>query len=158
MSANTQPIFTSVPNVSQTGIGTTSAQVKSDGTCAGSGTDLMYCVFVAGANGSFLQKIRFNPVASAAATSSVATTLRVYMSSVTGVTGSAVGATTNANTYLLAEISVPIISASNSTNAANYYEIPFNIPVPVNMYIHVSQHIAQTTNQRWNATAFGGNY
>jgi hypothetical protein len=158
MSANTNPIFTLVPNVSQTGIGTTSAQVKSDGTCAGTGTDLMYCVFVTGSNGSLLQRVRFNTVASAAAVNSVATTLRVYMSSVSGVTGSAIGATTNANTYLLAEISVPIISSSNSVNATQYFEIPVNMPIPFGSYIHVSQHVAQTTNQRWNATAIGGNY
>jgi hypothetical protein len=59
---------------------------------------------------------------------------------------------------LLAEISVPLISASNSTNASNYYEVPLNIAIPTGRWILVSQHIAQTTNQSWQATALGGDY
>lgn len=158
MPANTSPIFSLTPNVGTALIATTSAQVKSDGTCGGSGTDLMYCVFISGANGSFLQRIRFNVVANAAATNSVATTLRVYLSTVSTAIGAAAGATTNANTFLLAEISVPIISSSHSTNATNFFEVPLNIAIPTGRYIMVSQHIAQTTNQAWNAKAFGGDY
>ena len=158
MPANTSPIFSLTPNVGTALISTTSAQVKSDGTCAGTGTDLMYCSFVSGADGSFVQRIRFNTVASAAATKSVATVLRVYLSSVSATIGAAVGATTNANTFLLAEVSVPIISASNSVSATNFYEIPLNIAIPTSRYIHVSQHIAQNTNQAWNCKCFGGDY
>lgn len=156
--ANTAPIFSLTPNVGAVLIGTTSAQVKSDGTSAGSGTDLMYSVFATGASGSFLQAVRFNVVASAAATNSVATTLRIYESTVSTSVGSAAGATTNANTHLIAEVSVPIISASHSTNATNYYEIPINKAFPTGRWILVSQHIAQTTNQNWKAHAFGGDY
>lgn len=158
MAANTAPIFTLTPNVSGVKIGTTSAQVKSDGTSAGSGTDLMYSVWASGTNGSFLQKIRFMPVASAAAVNSVATVLRIYISTVNTAVGTAAGATTNANTMLLAEISVPIINASNSTQAANFIEVPLNIPVPTGRWILISQHIAQTTNQNWQGEAFGGDY
>jgi hypothetical protein len=81
MAANTQFIAPNVPHVGITKLGTTSAQVKSDGTSAGSGTDLMYCVFAAGANGSFVQRVRFNTVANAA-TNSVACVLRIYVSTV----------------------------------------------------------------------------
>lgn len=158
MAANTQPIFTLTPNIGQVKITTTTAQVKSDGTSAGTGTDLMFSSFASGANGSFLQKVRFNVCASAAAVNSVATVLRVYLSSVSTAVGSAAGATTNANTFLLAEISVPILSASNSINATSYYEVPLNIPIATGAWILVSQHVAQTTNQTWQATAIGGNY
>ena len=158
MPANTSPIFSLTPNVGRVLIGTTSAQVKSDGTSAGTGTDLMYSAFQAGSNGSFVQRVRFNCVASAAATNSIATTLRVYLTTVNTAVGSAAGATTNANTFLLAEVSVPIISASNSTNATNYYEVPLNIAIPSSTWIYVSQHVAQTTNQAWNAKVFGGDY
>ena len=135
------------------GIGTTSAQVKSDGTSAGSGTDLMYLAFTAGANGSYVDKVRFFSVASAAATTGVATTLRAYLSTV-----AAPGATTSSNTFLLGEVSVPAISSSHSTNATNYYDITLGIVIATTYYIHVSQHVAQTTNQRWNAMVYGGNY
>jgi hypothetical protein len=153
MPANTSPIWSLTPNVGRVGIPTTNAQVKSDGTSAGSGTDLMYKVFTAGANGSYLDRVRFSSVANSASTTGVATTLRVYISTV-----SAPGATTNSDTFLLGEVSVPAISSSHSTNATNYYDCIIECAIPSGCYIHVSQHVAQTTNQRWNAVAFGGDY
>lgn len=158
MPANTAPIFSLTPNIGSVKLTTTSAVVPSDGSSTGATTQLMYSCWASGANGSFLQKIRFNTVATAAATNSVATTLRIFLSTVSTSVGSAAGATTAANTILLAEISVPIISSAHSTNATNYYEVPFNIAVPTGYWILVAQHVAQTTNQNWQATAFGGNY
>lgn len=153
MPANTSPIFTLTPNVGRARITTTFAQVKSDGTSAGSGADFMVKVFTAGANGSFVDVIRFFSVASAAATTGVATTLRAYLSTV-----AAPGATTTADTFLIGEVSVPAISSSHSTNATNFYDIVLQKAIPTGTYIHVSQHVAQTTNQAWNAVAFGGDY
>ncbi len=153
MAANTTPIFTLTPNVGKILITTTYAQTKSDGTSAGSGVDFMVKVFTAGAFGSYLDKIRFFSVASAANTTGVATTLRAYLSTV-----SSPGATANTDTFLLGEVSVPAIASSNSTNATNYYEIVLGIAIPTGLYVHVSQHVAQTTNQAWLAMAFGGDY
>lgn len=152
MSQNTSPIYTLTPNVSSVKISTTAALVRSDGSAANAiGTD-QFLAFTSGASGSFVQRIRFNTVASAAAVNSVATTLRVYLSSVN------TGTPTATNTSLLAEIGVPIISTANSTTPTSYYEIPLNIAIPANRYILVSQHVAQTTNQSWQATVFGGDY
>ncbi len=152
MPANTTPIFSLTPNVSSVKITTTAALVRSDGSAANAiGTD-QFLAFTTGANGSFIQRVRFIPVSSAAAVNSVATTLRVFLSSVN------TGTPTATNTSLLAEISVPLISVANSTNAVTYYEIPLNIQVPADRYILVSQHVAQTTNQSWQATVFGGDY
>ena len=152
MAANTSPIYSLTPNIGEVKITTTSALVRSDGSAANAiGTD-HFLAFTSGVDGSFVQRVRFIPVASAAAVNSVATTLRVFLSSVNA------GTPTAANTHLLAEISVPIISTSNSTNAVSYYEIPLNIAIPSSHYILVSQHIAQTTNQSWQAIVFGGNY
>lgn len=153
MAANFNPIYTATPNFGMVLIPTATAQVKSDGTSAGTGTDIMYKVFTAGANGSFLETIRFQCVAQAAATTSVATTLRAYISTVASP-----GATTNTDTSLLGEISVPAQSASHSTNATNYYDMVIAKPIPTGYYVHVSQHVAQTTNQGWQALAFGGDY
>lgn len=150
MPANTAPIFSLTPNVSSVTITTTAANVKSNG--GGTlGTDI-FKLFTAGANGSFVQRIRFMSVASAAAVTGIATTLRVFLSSV----GS--GSTTAADTFLIAEISVPAISSSHSTGATNYYDVIINFPIETGMFIHVLQHVAQTTNQNWIATAFGGDY
>lgn len=152
MPANFNPIYALTPNVGSVKITTTSALVRSDGSAVSAiGTD-QFLAFTSGANGSFIQRVRFNPVASAAAVNSVATTLRVFLSTVNS------GTPTAANTNLLGEISVPIISTSNSTNAAAYYEIPLNMAIPASRYILVSQHVAQTTNQSWQAIVFGGDY
>lgn len=152
MPANTTPIFSLTPNIQGVKITQSSALTRSDGSAANAiGTD-QFLAFTAGANGSFVQRVRFIPVASAAAVNSVATTLRVYISTVNS------GTPTAANTNLIAEISVPIISTCNSTNAVNYYEVPINMAIPASTYILVSQHIAQTANQTWQALVIGGNY
>ena len=153
MAANINPIFTLIPNVGRARITTTYAQVKSDGTSAGSGADFMVKLFTAGTEGSFIDTIRFFSVASVANTTGVATTLRAYLSTV-----STPGATTTADTFLIGEISVPAIASSHSTNATNYYDMVLQKAIPTGTYIHISQHVAQTTSQAWNAIAFGGNY
>lgn len=153
MAANQAPIYTLTPNIGTARITTTYAQVKSDGTSAGSGTDFVVKAFTAGSNGSYVDRIRFFTVASAANTTGVATTLRAYLSTVANP-----GATATTDTFLIGEISVPAIASSNSTNATNFYDIPLGFAIPTGMYIHVSQHVAQTTNQAWNAVVIGGNY
>jgi hypothetical protein len=87
-----------------------------------------------------------------APTTGVATTLRVFVSTV----GS--GATTAANTFLVAEVSVAAIASDNSVNATNYYDMTLNLAIPTGMFIHVSQHVAQTANQNWIAVCSGGDY
>jgi hypothetical protein len=113
----------------------------------------MFNAFTAGSNGSYVDRVRFLCVASGAAVTSVATVLRVYLSTVASP-----GATTAANTFLLGEVSVPAISAANSTAAAPYYELPLGIAIATGYYILVSQHVAQTSTQSWKAIVFGGNY
>jgi hypothetical protein len=150
MPANTSPIFSLTPHVSSVTITQTSANVKSSG--AGTiGTDI-FLAFQAGTQGSFIQKVRFNTVAAAAAVTGVATTLRVFWSTV----GSSTTAATN--TFLLGEVSVPAIASAHSTNATSYYDLILNFPIQSGTYIHVSQHVAQTANQNWIATVFGGDY
>ena len=153
MPANTSPIFSLTPNVGSVMITTTYAQTKSDGASAGSGVDFVVKCFTAGANGSYVDRVQFFSVASAAATTGVATTLRAYLSTV-----AAPGATTNANTFLLGEVSAPAVVSSHSTNATNYYEIILGFSIQTGTYIHVSQHVAQTTNQAWLAKVIGGDY
>lgn len=152
MAAGTLPMWTKTPNVGMVGIPTTNAQVKSDGTSAGTSADVVYKVFTAGANGSYLDRIRFYSVANAA-TTGVATVLRAYLSTV-----AAPGATTNSDTWLIGELSVPAEASANSVNALTSHEMQLGIAIQTGYYIHVSQHVAQTTNQRWNAMALGGDF
>jgi len=114
---------------------------------------MMYKVFTAGADGSFIERIRFIPVASAAGVTSVATTLRAFLSTVANP-----GATTAADTFLIGEVSAAAQSASNSTNSTNYVDMVLNMAIPAGTFIHVAQHVAQTTNQNWNAVGIGGDY
>lgn len=149
MPANTAPIFSLTPNVGSVSITQAAANTSSAG--GGTvGTDI-FKVFTAGADGSFVQRIRFMSVATAP-TTGVATTLRVFLSSV----GS--GSTTAANTFLIGEISVPAIASDAATAATNFYDFIVNAAIPTGMFIHVTQHVAQTANQNWIATAFGGDY
>lgn len=130
-------ILQAAANTSSTGTGTI-------------GTDI-FKAFTSGADGSFVQRIRFMSVATAP-TTGVATTLRIFISSV----GS--GAVTAANTFLIGEISVPAVPSDATTTATNYYDFILNCAIPTGMFLHVAQHVAQTANQNWIATAFGGDY
>jgi hypothetical protein len=59
MPANINPIYTNVPNVGRAAIVSGTSSVKSNGTTAGTGADLMVKLFTAGTNGSYVDRIRF---------------------------------------------------------------------------------------------------
>lgn len=148
MTANKSPIFTLTPNVGNVVIGT--QNTKSDGTGT-IGTDL-WKAFTSGANGSYLQKVRFNPTASAAATALAATTLRIFLSSV----GS--GATTTANTFLYQEIAAAAQTADQTTVATFPLEVPMLLAIPSGWFVLLSTHIANNANTAWIGTVYGGDY
>lgn len=158
MPTNYNMPFPNTPIVGIVKIPTSTAQVKSAGTSAGSGTDLMYCILVADASGTFVQQVEFRVVADAAAVTSVQTTARVYMSTVTGTTGNSNSgnATTSANTQCIGEINIASVSASNSTLPAAPYILSINKVIPSGYYIYVSQHVGQAANQYIQATLYGG--
>lgn len=151
MPANTAPIFPKSANNTQGNITSSwGALAKSDG--AGTvGTDMLK-MFTAGAEGSFVESLRLTPYATAAATNTNATVFRVFLSTV----GS--GATTAANTRLIAEIPAAVISAAHSTNAVPILEIPINRRLMSGEYLHVSTHTAPATNTGWHLACFGGDY
>lgn len=149
---NNNPLFTATPVVTFNSIPNTFAVPRSDGYSAGLGIDVLTAAFTGGSNGSYIDTIRWTCVASGA-TNSVATVLRTYISTVP-----VPGMTTDQNTFLFSEVGVPIIAASNGTNAANYYDVPVGRAIGSGQYLHISQHTAQTTNLNWGAIIFGGNY
>lgn len=150
MAQNTSPVFGLVPELQGVNITTTSAAARSDAGVA-IGTN-QFVAFTAGPSGSYIQKIRFMSVASAAAVTGVATVLRAHYSTVN------TGTPTAGQAFLLGEISVGALSSANSTNATNFYELPLNFGMPPNTYLLVSQHAAQTTNQNWQAFVIGSDY
>lgn len=152
MAANTNPIFMLTPNIGRASFPTTGL-TKSDGSsgASGIGTD-MSVAFTPGAFGSYVEKIRWSPVATVAGTATAATVLRLYISSVnTGVTAAT-------NTFLLAEISAAAQTADSATVATFYFEIPLNIKLPTATYLLISTHTAPATNTQWESLCFAGDF
>jgi len=148
MAANTSPIFAHTPNISGIMFGAT-ALTKSDGSAVtGIGTDI-FKAFTAGADGSFVEKIRISPVATTAATATTATVHRIYISSITS------GNTANTNTYLIQEIGAASQTADHSTAAISFFEHSLNIKLPASWTILVSTHVVNAANTNWNAVVFG---
>lgn len=149
MPANTSPIFSVTPNVS--GVAPSAACTKSDGTGT-IGTDI-FKAFTAGANGAWVSKVRLNPVATAAATTTTATVARIFASSKASST--TIGGT---DTFLLAEVALPAVSADHSTAPTNPIEVPLNFALPAGWTILVTNHAAPAANTSWQAVVVGGDY
>ena len=127
------------------------ANTKSDGSGT-IGTDIVRIFTADPTNGSYVSSIRLSPYAIVANTTTTATVIRVFISSITA------GATTSANTWLIQEISVGAQAASNPATATFFIEVPVNRPLPPSFTILVSQHAAAATNTGWHCVVFGGHY
>lgn len=149
MTANTSPIFGLTPNI---GCAAPSAALtKSDGTGT-IGTDI-FKAFTAGANGAYVTRVRWNPVATAAATTTTATVGRVYVSSKTS------GATTGGtDTFLVGEVALPAQSADHSTTPTNPVDVVVNQAIPAGWTILVSTHAAPAASTTQQATVYGADF
>lgn len=151
MAVNTAPIFTLTPVIAAaTWLPATTANTKSDGTGT-IATDILL-VMTGGTNGSFINKVRLSPSASAAATNTTATVARLYLSTQSS------GATTSSNTHLIAEVACPAQSADQTTTATNFVEIPCGFYIPSTQSLLVSMHHAAAASTAWHVVAFAGNY
>jgi uncharacterized protein with beta-barrel porin domain len=151
MAAGTTPIFTIVPEIgANIWLPATTANTKSDGVGT-IGTDMLL-LFTSGADGSFLNKIRFSPSASVAATATTASVIRVYLSTQSS------GATTNANTHLIGEIAAPSQTADQTTTATNYLELPLGFAIQTGYSVLFSMHHAAAANTSWKGVCFAGDY
>lgn len=151
MAANTAPIFTETPVVGA-GAWTNSSTANTTSTGAGTVGTSMVKLFTSGADGSFINRIRISPAGSTAATATTATVARFYISTITS------GATTNADTFLFAEVACPAQTADQTTTATSYIEIPCGFYIPTGYFIHMSMHHAAAANTQWTALVLGGNY
>lgn len=149
MAANTAPIYTKSPKASSVDI--TAANTVSTGTGT-IGVDL-FLAFTAGAEGSYVQNVVFQPVASVAGTNTAASVLRAYLS--TQGAGVTVGGT---DTFLLGELSAPVQSADNATTGTYPWELTIEKALPPGSHILVSSHAAPAANTTFQATVFGGDY
>lgn len=148
MTANIDPIYTKTPVIGN--CAPSAANTKSDGSGT-IGTDI-FLGFTAGADGSWVSKVRMYPISSVAATATTQTVARIFVSSATS------GAVTKATCWLVGEVSLPSMNASHSTTATNYVEFPLNFALPAGYTILVTNHSIPAANTNWMTVTLGGNF
>ena len=124
MPANTSPIYSIVGAVDSVATNNSGLVVGPTANTALDGSGTLVKAFTAGTNGSYIQKIRFRPVGSPAAT-----VCRVFISS---------SSTTSATaTWLYDEITLPAVTLSQ-TAASSVFELPLNIAVDPSYLLYVT--------------------
>lgn len=149
MAANSNPRFTRVGNIGSVLV--TAGNTSSQGGATAVGTDIFKAFTADATNGSFVERVRWLPTATAA-TTTTATVGRVFVSSV------ASGATTSANTYLVGEVTLPAIAADNASTAVQPLDVPLGLTLPAGWTLLVTNHAAPAANTAWRATTIGGDY
>lgn len=124
MPANTNPIYSIVGAVDSVATNNSGLVVGPTANTAQDGSGTLYKAFTAGTNGSYVQKIRFRPVGSPAAT-----VCRVFISSST--------TTSATNTWLYDEITLPSTSVSQ-TAASSVFELPLNFALDPSYLLYVT--------------------
>jgi hypothetical protein len=124
MAANTSPIYSIVGATDSTAFNNTGTVTGPTANTAQDGSGTLVKAFTAGTNGSYVQKIRFRPVGSPAAT-----VCRVFIS-----TSSSTSAT---NTWLYDEITLPAVTLSQ-TAASSVFELPLNIALDPSFLLYVT--------------------
>ena len=124
MPANTSPIYSIVGATDSVASNNSGLVVGPTANTALDGTGTLYKAFTAGANGSYVQKVRFRPVGSPAAT-----VCRVFISSSTTTSASA--------TWLYDEITLPAVTLSQTT-ATSVFELPINVALDPNYLLYVT--------------------
>jgi hypothetical protein len=124
MAANTAPIYSITGDVNSVANNNSGLVVGPTANTAQDGSGTLYKAFTAGANGSYVQKMRFRPVGSPAAT-----VARVFISSS--------GTTSTTATWLFDEITLPAVTVSQ-TAASSVFELPCNYALPASYSLWVT--------------------
>ncbi len=148
MAGNATPQFTKNGIIGSVLVSAANTSSAGGGTVA---TDIFKAFTADATNGSFIDYVRCIVVATAP-TNTTATVGRIFASSVTS------GATTSANTILLAEVALPITAADNATTASNWIDIPLNFRLPAAWTILVTTHAAPVAATNWRFVVIGGDY
>lgn len=145
MPANTSPIYSISGSNDSVATNNSGLIVGPTANTAQDGTGTLYKLFTAGANGSYVQKIRFRPVGSPAAT-----VCRVFISTST---------TTNAtNTWLYDEITLPAVTVSQ-TAATSVFELPLNFALEANYLLYVTFGTSTgSSGTGYSVVAIAGDY
>ena len=124
MPANTSPIYSIVGATDSVASNNTGLVVGPTANTAQDGSGTLVKAFTAGSNGSYVQKIRFRPVLSPAAT-----VCRVFISSSS--------TTSTTVTWLYDEITLPAVTVSQTT-ASSVFELPINVALDPNYLLYVT--------------------
>jgi len=151
MPANTSPIFTNVPDITWpaavNGTVTVSAVNTGTGTTSYDGTTNATLVYVAGSNGSFIQKL----VCEAGGSTGTASVLRIHINNGTSPTNASANA-------LYMQYSLPLVNGTAAA-ATPHIEIPLMLQLPPTYRIYVSLgSTANLTPAGWFVTAVAGDY
>ena len=154
MAANNNPIYTLTPNIdsaaahnSGTVVGP-SANTAQDGTGANT-----YWIWQAGANGGFLDHVRFKSIVSPAAT-----VARIYVCSDTS--GSFTGGTTNTatNTWMVSEVSLLAVTQSQTVQSPEFvWQLQQAIPASYKVLVSFGTSTG-SAGTGYSVVAFGGSY
>jgi len=145
MPANTNPIYSIAGRTDSVAANNAGLIVGPTANTALDGTGTLYKLFTAGTNGSFMQKIRFRPVGSPAAT-----VCRVFISSSTS--------TSATNTWLYDEITLTAVTLSQ-TAATSILEIPLNFALPASYLLYVTFGTSTgSAGTGYSVVAIGGDY
>jgi hypothetical protein len=124
MPANTSPIYSIVGATDSTAANNSGTVSGPTANTALDGSGTLIKAFTAGANGSYVQKMRFRPVGSPAAT-----VCRVFIS--------ASASTSATNTWLYDEITLPAVTLSQ-TAASSVFELPINVALDPSYLLYVT--------------------
>lgn len=145
MPANTSPIYSITGAVDSVASNNSGLVVGPTANTALDGSGTLYKAFTAGSNGSYVQKIRFRPVGSPAAT-----VARVFISSST--------TTSATNTWLYDEITLPAVTLSQ-TAASSVFELPLNFALDASYLLYVTFGTSTgSTGTGYSVVVVGGDY
>jgi hypothetical protein len=145
MPANTSPIYSITGAVDSVASNNSGLVVGPTANTALDGSGTLYKAFTAGSNGSYVQKIRFRPVGSPAAT-----VARVFISSSTTTSATA--------TWLYDEITLPAVTQSQ-TAASSVFELPLNFALDASYLLYVTFGTSTgSTGTGYSVVVVGGDY
>lgn len=148
MPANGDPMFIRVGKNSSVLVTAANTSSQGGGTV---GTDIFLAFQADATNGSFVRRVEWIPTATTP-TNTTLTVGRLFLSSVSS------GATTSANTRLLAEVNLPSVSADNAATAVFPFAFPMDLVLAPGETILATTHAAPAANTAWRVNVFGGDY
>lgn len=151
MAANTAPIYPRTPRTPHGVIPNSfAALTRSDGVGT-IGTNLVK-LDTAAADGTFYRHLLIKACASAAATTTAATVIRLFHSTVDS------GATTVNDTMLIGEVQIPAISAANATGATPDFIIPINFALESGHTLLVGTSVSPSASVSFSCVLVAGDY